>query len=225
MQASLRSLALVVVFGSFAIGCGGDDAAVSNPGNDGSTGFDAAGGDDASGGMDTGTGDDATSGNDGTTGNDGGNGDGSSGTDGGRDSAPMGDPGIYCGKNGGQNVYCNSANQVCCFNFGGPGTTDAGSTCVASNQPCPVGETNVHCDDTADCVNGVCCGIIAGGNRYTDMICRVQCNQGEIRFCDPNVVVDGGAPPVDGGPPPKSDCPQGTACNPSQAAPGFHICR
>jgi hypothetical protein len=210
---SFSRFAFIAVIGSFAFGCGGDDSSGIPSGGNDASGFEVGAGDDAAGGVDATGGDDASMGDD-----------SGGGMDAARDTAPMGDPGVLCGKNAQmQNVYCTNVTQICCFGQQG----DAGAACQPANQACGTGEANIHCDDTADCINGVCCGTLQA-NQYTDIVCRTQCQGGQIRFCDPSVPSDGGvidAGMIDGGPPPRSDCPAQMACQPSTVLPGFHVCR
>jgi len=125
------------------------------------------------------------------------------------------DPGIYCGKNGNQNVYCTVGQDDCCATVqnGQPPNYQCKSIQSLSCQGLMIG-----CDDTADCHGEICCGTIdAQTQRYREVACKTSCdnpgpnNSTQYHLCDPML-----AP---------SDCPQGTTCQASTLLPGFYICR
>jgi hypothetical protein len=195
---------VTLALSALAYACGGDDTTV-NPVDSGGGGADGSadattdagsgetGGQD-SGGTPDGGGDDATGG-DGST-NDGGG-------DAGKESGAI-DPGIFCG----QGKYCKTIAEICCAD---QNTQTPNDKCQPANQPCGQGQASIHCDDSADCVGGVCCGFFNNG-QYTDVVCQSQCSQTQFQFCDPT---------SDAGP----GCPQQTSCQTSQVLQGFHICR
>jgi hypothetical protein len=168
----------------------------------------APGGDDAGGSSD------ATSNGDGGQGHDagsdaardsGGSGDdtGTSTDGGGIESGPPPDPGIYCGLDQQQAPkYCSLSTQMCCLGYG-----QTGFNCVPNNGQC-LG-TPIHCDDTADCPNQVCCGT-RNAYGYSDVSCAQSCTgYGKIRFCDPKA----------------NDCPSQQSCIASQVLTGFNVCQ
>lgn len=125
-----------------------------------------------------------------------------------------GDPGIYCGKDLQNDVYCPVGQDDCCIT--GQGTSALIFKCEAVGAVTCTGVA-ATCDDTADCTgNKVCCGAF-DGQRYRDVSCRSSCSgQGPNgttlrRFCDPNL-------------PSPGDCPQGTACQASQVLTGYFLC-
>ena len=127
--------------------------------------------------------------------------------------AGAGDPGIYCGKDPQNDVFCPVGQEDCCIT--GQGTSAIIFKCEAVGALTCTGVAAM-CDDTADCPgNKVCCGSF-DGQRYREVVCRSSCSgQGPNgttfrRFCDPFLQ--------------PSDCPQGTACQASQVLTGYFLC-
>lgn len=112
----------------------------------------------------------------------------------------------------------------------GTGSCQLGQTCCAQGERAPFryeckpdedgcGDPSIviQCDSAEDCASGsakICCGErVFENNRttYRDVTCRNQCNNGNVRFCDP-------------GNPAASCGPQGR-CGPSTILPGFNTCQ
>jgi hypothetical protein len=131
------------------------------------------------------------------------------------DAGPV-DPGIFCGKDQGQTVYCKVGVQTCCATNQGQGTTQL--KCGLPNQCNSGSAASITCDDTTDCPGQVCCGVF-DGQRYTKVACTTAaaCDgtgpNGETlyRICDPFLN--------------PSDCPQGTTCQASAVLTGYYLCR
>jgi len=127
-----------------------------------------------------------------------------------------GGPTVACGT-----TMCELPSSYCCVSGLDPGGGGTPSyKCDTNSGQCQAGSgtsTPVRCDKTADCKSGyVCCGDNLNGV-YSEVTCAQTCtgmsSQGGtyIQFCDPMV----------------NDCPQGsgTTCQPSQALPGYSVCR
>jgi hypothetical protein len=122
-----------------------------------------------------------------------------------------GDPGIYCGRELSNDVYCPVNQQECCVT--GQGSSAIVFKCEAVGAATCVG-VPARCDDTADCPGTkVCCGTFdAQQQQYQDVTCRSSCTAtGLRRFCDQALQ--------------PSDCPQGQTCGPSQLLIGYHVCQ
>jgi hypothetical protein len=116
-------------------------------------------------------------------------------------------------------TMCALPSSFCCvsgLNPGGGGTPSY--KCDSNANQCSSAsgmETPVRCDKTADCKSGyVCCGDNQNGF-YAEVTCVQDCTGTSpsggtyIQFCDQTA----------------NDCMQGTTCQPSQALPGYFVCR
>ena len=188
----LGALGISTVAGIAACSNGGDDTTDSGVNKD--SGVKDTGG----GGMDTGGG-----------GMDGG-GDGGGQVDCGSTATlhPESEAGVYCpfsGVDGGSNLTCKGLTEHCCEPPNGT------SSCKPIATTCGMTDTDWQCEDQADCVTGICCGLGKPGgpdpgcvnlfaSGFTGSKCMTSCSDaGLFQICE-----------ADG------QCPNGQKCKPAK---------
>jgi hypothetical protein len=87
------------------------------------------------------------------------------------------DPGrVACGS-----TSCETSNQYCCV---GGGSGGSGDVCSAFNgASCPSSALTVACDETADCVDSVCCEENVGAGMQGPSQCMSSCPGGWFKIC------------------------------------------